>query len=572
MFDKNKLAGELRRIDGKGYKAYKDIAGSYRVHDFILHVDHVQGDPFASPSRLCVEMERGLAGFGPEFDPSPAARLGLEDFLARSFASAINRVKKERRGSRGMGKSGIIDIDAGGQEIIKRTSLVADDHKVEARFVLGLPARGRTVLGRQAEEMLLQEVPAVVRRSLYMKALDAENLTEHIRTVVEWTHIQGSLASRNLVAFVADGSLLPRASGVDPRPLSGDRVVRFEGPPELAVELSLPGGDKVRGMGVPEGVTLVVGGGFHGKSTLLEALSLGVYPHVPGDGRERVASRASTVKVRAEDGRRVEAVDISHFIDNLPFGRDTRRFKTENASGSTSQAANIIEALGVGAEALLVDEDTSATNFMIRDRRMQTLVEKDKEPITPFIDRVREIHQNFDCSTVIVVGGSGDYFDVADTVVQMDHYLPRVVTGRAKEIADELPTGREQESPRPMKQIAPRRPSPESFDPSKGKREVKIGAKGLKEIHFGKTVLELSALEQMADVSQTRMIGELIHLYSRRYLDKGGLRQGVESMMAEVTQKGLDLAAPQRTGNLALPRSFEVAAAINRMRTLKIEV
>jgi predicted ABC-class ATPase len=185
---------------------------------------------------------------------------------------------------------------------------------------------------------------------------------------------------------------------------------------------------------------------------------------------------------------------------------------------------------------------------------------------------VQEIRDVFKCSTVMVVGGSGDYFDVADTVIQMDEYVPAEVTGRARSIASEHPTGRAAEGPRPMGEIASRGPGPDSFDPSRGRREVKIGAKGLKEIHFGKTVLELSALEQMVDVSQTRMIGELIHLYSTRYLNRHeGLRAGIEAMMRDIGAQGLDRATPARVGNLALPRGFEVAAAINRMRTLKIE-
>jgi len=593
MQDSNHLESELRRIDGRGYKAYKDVRGSYRIDEFTLHIDHVQGDPFAAPSRLCVEISRRAAGLGPELDPSAPSRLALSDFLARSFALAIREVKSKRRGGRGMGKSGLIEIDAGGQEILKRTAVVVDDDKVEARFVLGLPARGRTVLGREAFEMLLGEVPEIVSRSLFYSSLDADALAKHIEAVEDWNALSAALADRGLVSFIADGSILPRRSGIDPRALSGDRVVRFESPSELRVELPalsgdrvvrfespselrvelpLSGGRPVTGLGIREGVTLIVGGGFHGKSTLLDAIALGVYPHIPGDGRERVATRHDAVKVRAEDGRGIESVDISPFIDNLPFGKDTTRFSTDNASGSTSQAANIIEALEMGASALLLDEDTSATNFMIRDLRMQKLVAKDREPITPFIDRAREIRDAHGCSTVMVVGGSGDYFDVADRVIQMDEYLPADVTDAARRVADEHPTGRATETPAPMGGTSPRSPSAGSFDPSRGRREVKIGAKGLRQIVFGTTTLELDALEQMVDPSQTRAIGELIHLYSTRYLEKHrGLRQGVEAMMADLDEKGLDLATASRNGSLAMPRAFEVAAAINRMRTLRIK-
>jgi len=571
MKDARDLERELLRLDGKGYKAYKDIKGSYRVGDFLLHVDHVQGDPFAAPSRMCVEIDRRKAGFPADIDRTVPARTALADFLGRRFADAVKKVKSGRGGHRGMGKSGIIDIDAGGQEVLARTSAVVFDDRIEARFSLGLPARGRTILGKQASAMLLHEVPEIVGKSLFMKALKRDELAEHIRTVEDWTAVREALPGKGLVAFVADGSVLPRRSGVDQRPLPPEAAVPFRSPKELSVTIALPEGREVTGMGVPEGVTLIVGGGFHGKSTLLDAISLGVYPHVPGDGREMVAALPGSVKVRAEDGRRVERVDISAFIDNLPFGKETSAFSSDNASGSTSQAANIVEALEMGASLLLVDEDTSATNFMIRDKRMQELVAKDKEPITPFIDRVAEIREEFGCSTLIVVGGSGDYFDVADTVIQLDEYAPALVTDAARRVAKEHPTGRKEEKPAPMTVMKPRRPTPSSFDPSRGKRDVKIGAKGLKEIHFGKTVLELSALEQMVDTSQTRAIGELIHLFSSKYMGKSGIREGVEKMMADIENQGLDRAVPYRVGSLAMPRAFEVAAAINRMRTLRIE-
>jgi predicted ABC-class ATPase len=572
MRNKEELRREIRRIDGRGYKAYKDLRGSYAFERFILHIDHVQGDPFAAPSRLCAEVKRKDSGFSEDLDRNPPARLGLEDFLARQFARAVSEVRRSRSGPRGMGKSGIIEIDSGGQEILKRTALVADGRNIQARFVLGLPARGRTVLGREAEEMLLREVPQIVENSLFQKSIDLNRLKRHIRVCEDWHRIQAQLKDRGLVAFVADGSILPRRSGVDDRPLAGSDVVTFKSPEPLRVELELASGGTIAGMGIPEGVTLVVGGGFHGKSTLLNALSLGVYPHIPDDGREYVAAVPEAVKIRAEDGRRIERVDISAFIDNLPLGRDTRAFSTDNASGSTSQAANIVEAVEMGAGLILLDEDTSATNFMIRDKRMQRLVAKKKEPITPFIDRVRELYEGFGVSTILVMGGSGDYFEAADTIILMHEYIPGDVTEEARMIAEGHPTGRESENVKAMEKPRDRRPLPASFDPSKGKREVKIGARGLKEINFGRTKLELSALEQLVDVSQTRAVGELIHFYSTRFLNShDGMREGVEEMMRDIQKNGLDISVPSRQGDLAMPRSIEVMAAINRMRTLKVK-
>jgi predicted ABC-class ATPase len=375
-------AEELRRIllkiDGRGYKAYGDIKGIYQYGEFVLLIDHVQGDPFATPSRFRVRIGRDKAGFPESTYSNKSREVALRDFLTRRFAEASRRFC---RGRRGTGKGGVIVIDRPDQEILERTSVLVDGGLIEARFRVGLPAFGRTIAGKIAETMLFKELPEIVRASLSYHLFDEKLLFRHIETSEDADELRKGLKSRGLIGFVADGAVLPRASGVDSRPLGKGRVVPFESPDTLRVEIMLPNRGKITGMGVSRGVTLIVGGGYHGKSTLLRAIELGIYNHVPGDGRELVVSDPSTMKIRAEDGRRIEKVDISPFINNLPFGRDTGAFSTEDASGSTSQAANIIEAVEVGAEVLVMDEDTSATNFMIRDHRMQELVSKDKEPI-----------------------------------------------------------------------------------------------------------------------------------------------------------------------------------------------
>jgi len=375
----------LRRIDRRGYKAYKDIEGVYSFGRYRLFIDHAQGDPFATPSRIRVRVPAEVAGFPPDTYRSKSRKVGLSDFLTRIFRGNIKRYSK---GIRGSGNSGLIEIDAPGQEVLERTSIIVDPAFIEARFAMGLPARGRTIAARDAEDMFFRELPRIIEESLIFSRLDRDRLYRHIETVEDADFIRGKLDELGLVAFLANDSLLPRASGVDESPMRGENVVLFRSPASLEVTIETPNKGKVSGMGIPKGVTLIVGGGYHGKSTLLRAIELGVYNHIPGDGRELVIANPKAVKIRAEDGRRVEKVDISPFINNLPFGKDTTAFSTDDASGSTSQAANIIEALEVGAELLLIDEDTSATNFMIRDHRMQELVAKDKEPITPFIDKV----------------------------------------------------------------------------------------------------------------------------------------------------------------------------------------
>jgi len=567
MLSKEDLKNILSRIDGKGYKAYKDIEGSFDFGPFTLHVDHVQGDPFAAPSRLRFHIPLSKTGFPPSLFEHRIRRISFQDFIARRFDTIQRRLVK---GHRGIGKSGLISIDSGKQEILERSAVSIGAQGVEVRFTVGLPAEGRRILGKEAMAIFFQEIPQIGEQCLFYQYYDPSEVRLHVEVAEDHEAIQRQLEEKGLVAFVHDMSILPRRSGVDDRPLT-QNVVPFYYPPELEMEMIVPNRGKVKGMGFPNGVTLIVGGGFHGKTTLLNAIERGVYPHIPGDGREYVVTLPSAVKIRAEDGRSIEKVDISPFINHLPQGKDTGRFSTENASGSTSQAANIIEALEMGSKLLLIDEDTSATNFMVRDERMQELVTKDKEPITPFVDKVKKLYNDLGVSTILVMGGSGDYFDIADTVIMMDNYQPRCVTHRAKEIALKHTSRRMDEGGASFGKITPRQPLSHSFDASRGRREVKIDAKSTRTILYGPTTIDLSYLEQLVDPSQTRTIGLMIHYYSEHYLGKTqNLREGLTKLMEDVQEKGFDILLPYKVGNLAMPRIYELAGAINRMRTFKI--
>ncbi|TNF47834.1 ATPase [bacterium] len=391
-----------------------------------------------------------------------------------------------------------------------------------------------------------------------------------------WVHaaedaddLRRQLHSLGIVAFVADNSVLPRRSGVDQRPLKAG-IVPFQGPESLAVTVSLPNSGKVTGMGIPRGVTLIVGGGFHGKSTLLQALERGVFNHRPGDGRELVVTDPSAVKIRAEDGRSICGVDISPFISGLPQNIETGSFSTQNASGSTSQASNIIEALETGARVLLVDEDTSATNFMIRDHRMQELIAKEKEPITPFVDKVRQLWKEEGVSTVLVMGGSGDYFESVDTVIAMEEYRPRDMTIQAKKIAEKYRAERIHEGGNRFGPLRDRVPLGKSLDPRKGKWEKSVKSRGVRTVLFGTDEIDLTAVEQIVHPGQLRAIGRA--LIQIRDLADGNrtLKQILDLFDERIEKEGLDTLVRQPLPDLARFRRYELAAALNRLRTLKV--
>jgi len=567
MRSSNQLAEILRRIDGKGYKAYKDLEGMYDFGEYLLLVDHAQGDPFASPSRIRVRVSQTLAQFPRDTFSNKSREIALRDFLTRRFAEASRRFCK---GNRGTGKSGLIAIDRPGQEILERTSVLVDAEHIEAHFVMALPAFGRRIAAREAHAMFFEELPKIVKASLFFASIDKNALYEHIQTAEDADHLRGSLAQLELVAFVADGSILPRASGIDPRPLAPQRAVPFQSPQSLRCTVHLPNRGEITGMGIPKGITLIVGGGYHGKSTLLNAIELGVYNHIPGDGRELAVTDPNAMKIRAEDGRRIEKVDISPFINNLPLGEDTHAFCTDNASGSTSQAANIIEALEAGATVLLIDEDTSATNFMIRDHRMQQLLAKDHEPITPFIDKARQLYEELGVSTILVLGGSGDYFDVADTVICMMEYEPKDFTAKAKAVAEKYRAERKAEGGDSFGTLTERIPLRASFDPSRGRKQVNIKTNSTRSISFGTETIDLSAVEQLVDVSQSRAIADAIY-YAMQYMDGNRtLRQVLDAVCSDIEHTGLAVLNRIPLGHYASFRKLELAAAINRLRTLSV--
>ena len=562
------LKSILQQIDGKAYKTYKTIENSFQFPAFSLKINHVQGDPFALPSRISIKIPHSKADFPLSSwtgeKNNPVRRIALEDYLGRMIKKNIQHIIKGQRGS---GGGGVIGIETNGQKTLLRNAVLIKADYIEARLVMGLPADNRHVAGLDAQQMFFNELPEIIEQSLYYKNLSAQELIEYVHSAEDQDALRHKLKENNLVAFIANGSQLPRQSGICDKPMQGN-IISFHSPASLERVISLPNAGNITGMGIPQGISLIVGGGFHGKSTLLNALEHGPYNHIPGDGREKVVSNETAVKIRSEDGRVISKVNISPFIDHLPFAQDTHQFSTENASGSTSQAANIIEALQCGSELLLIDEDTSANNFMIRDKRMQALVAPDKEPITPLLYRVRELYQQYGVSAIIVMGGSGDYFDVADTVIMMDEYSVRDVTAQAKKLAHkELEAGKLAKLP-PFERISSRKPGKKTLDASRDQFPIRITIRESKQILYGKYKIDLSLVEQLIDIGQTRAIGLMIYYYACHYAHtSGSLSEQLRQLLQEADEKGLDIFSPYTVGDLALPRLYELSAAINRIRS-----
>ena len=426
----------LRQIDHKGYPAYKDTRGKYQFQQYILSIDHVQGDPFAAPSKVSLIVPGRVAGFDRACYESRVRKIAFQDYLLRRMAAKIRDYSFKAKGS---GKSGLLSVSHPGQEILERSACTVNTGTgdLTVRMEIGFPANGRTINSGELAKILFDFLPVCVRQTLLASSCPKDGLEKVLFLADDQQFIREELKKKDLVAFVANGAVLPRKSGVSPLPMK--EAVAFVSPASMEVTLKLPHLGELKGMGLKKGVTLIVGGGYHGKSTLLEALELGVYNHISGDGREYVITDDTAMKLRAEDGRSIQKTDISMFIRNLPNGRDTKAFYTEDASGSTSQAANTVEAMEAGSEVFLIDEDTSATNFMIRDELMQRVVSREVEPIIPFIDRVRELYEDYGISTILVAGSCGSYFHKADCILQMNKYRPMEITELAQKEAESFP-------------------------------------------------------------------------------------------------------------------------------------
>lgn len=567
MLNSNSLKQKLASIDGHDYADYQSLLGTYDFDLFKLVVQQIPKDPYAPPHSgiYRIQAHRSDPRIIPLKIESKTQMIACADFLTRHFFNTSQRISK---GIRGTGFSGLITINQPGQTILERNCLVITDDLIEIRCFLGLPADGRKIHSKLAEKMIFKELADIADKSLLKKNICQKALKKHIQVAEDAVCLRNQLDSLGLIAFIADGSSLPRKSGTSDKPMPPKVAVPFVAPDSLSRQIELPAG-KIKGLGIPKGITLIVGGGYHGKSTLLNALEVGIYDHIPGDGRERCVSNITSVKIRASSRRRVVKTDISPFINNLPFQKDTASFSTENASGSTSQAANIIEAIEVGAQVLLMDEDTCAANFMIRDRKMKQLISKEDEPITPFIDKIQQLYSQRGVSTILVLGGVGDYFCVSDQVIQMANYRPLDMTLAAHKIAEmslEKPGTKESH---PF-HIQERIPISKGIDPFNTHGKLAIHARDLHHLNFGKQVMDLTDLEQLMELSQTKALGFAVE-YAKKHMDTARtLREVVHLVIKDIDNKGLDVLSDRISGHFAWFRGMELAFILNRLNSFDV--
>ncbi len=563
MKSANELRILLRSIDHKGYPAYKSLTGSYQFDRFSLFIDHVQGDPFASPSHLHVEISHQAAGFSPVYYERDCSRIALQDFLLRRLVSQFDHYNFKAKGS---GKSGLLSTSKCGQEVFERSACEITSSKLIVRFQVGFPAFGRTICAEELEKILFEFLPRCIQESLFFRKSDQPQIESAVFLAEDQQEIRTILKKENLIVFVANGSILPRKSGVSDLPLPGS--VPFLSPASMERTFLLPHHGEIKGMAIPRGITLIVGGGYHGKSTLLEAIQLGIYNHIRGDGREFVITDDTAVKLRAEDGRCVKNVDISLFINDLPNKKDTASFSTADASGSTSQASIVMESIEAGSRLFLIDEDTSATNFMVRDELMQQVICREKEPITPFFDRIRDLYEQSGISTILVAGSSGAFFYIADRILQMDCYRPIDITEKVKTLCSQYPEPKSYHSEFFLPDFNRVLPAFSTGTKNRHQEHMKIKAYALESFSLDKESVNVRYLEQLTDSEQTTALAYLLRFGLEQVLDgKKTVQQVVHIIYDTLEKKGWEaFCSSYIPCGLVKPRIQELFACLNRFR------
>ena len=580
MKSSNELRTLLRSIDHKSYPAYKSLAGAYHFGSFILSIDHVQGDPFASPSSLHVEIAHKDAGFPAAYYAKNCSRIALQDFLTRKLSSLFEDFNFKAKGS---GKSGLMSITRCGQEVLERSACQITDTKIIGRFHIGFPAFGRTINAGELEKILFDFLPRCVESCFFFRRLDVKKVESTVFLAEDQAAVREMLIQEGLVAFVANGSVLPRKSGVSDLPLKDS--IPFTSPSSMERTFVLPHKGEITGMAIPKGITLIVGGGYHGKSTLLEALQTGVYNHIAGDGREFVITDDTSVKLRAEDGRSIRNVNISLFINDLPNKKATSCFSTPDASGSTSQAAGVMEGVEANTRLFLIDEDTSATNFMVRDDFMQQVISRKKEPITPFLERARDLYEKAGVSTILVAGSSGAFFYIADKILQMDCYRPVDITDHVKSLCKDHAAPRTQAPDFMIPDFDRLLPPVNRTGRSNGGRgysgrggrggsgdsrheHMKVKTFGRDSFSLDKETIDMRYVEQLADSEQTNALAHLLRYGLEQIIDgRKTVRQTVQILSDILDKQGWDpFCSSYVPCGLAKPRKQEIFACINRFR------
>lgn len=489
MASEEVLRKTLKNADGKPFQKYKGIQNNFVLEDFEIIFDDVQNDRMGHTA-IRVRVPHKKAGFPEDMYDTKLREIALRDLIARRFRESA---RTHARSPIPKTSGGEVFIPRPGQEILERGSVAISPYFIEVRFTADLPADGNKV-SAVAMDLLMERIKTIISESLYFSAYKQSKVYNHLQTYENAEFIRENLDSKGIVAFIADGSVLPRRDD-DLAPMVDAK--EFVTDPALKVTFDVPYGEPISGMGIPKGFTAVTGASRNGKSALLDAIFAGVYDHIPGDGREYVITSRDAAFIMAEPNRPADSVDISMFVPETPEFDDTSAAKKEFVSSPMSEFVSVSEAVEMGSKLILIDEEYSNPCVM----RKGFLADNEK------IISLSEMGSSMGRQGISLVMVSGD----ESVIRSADNVL--VVEGFKVSPAKVERTGNGKEFSMP----ADRYPVSKGIVYEKGHRDVNVTAQEIRTIEIGEFKVHVP-VAALFDISQTNTVADAI-AYMKEHMD-----------------------------------------------------
>ncbi len=567
MRDKKEFYNMLMDIEGKPVSEYGRLAGDFDFSRYVLKVSHVPVEDVTQPALFLVRVPQVVAGFPPHLFNTPVRRTGLEDYLTRRIGEQIDALTQYD--DKGLSRRHLL-VALPGQKILPRTSLFVTEEYLEARICVMLPQHDGRIDGERMKDIFFNELASVVNSALIYCNINEAEINEFVDIMEDADQIRQILPTRGLVSFIGEGSILARLGNTDYPDYEEVRPLTVA--EELLVEIDVPNVGTIKGLGVPGGLTLILGDAYSGRIQLMSAIAAGIYNHIPGDGREMTITVPDAVHIASEPGRSIQKVDISPFIRELVADGATEEYSVAEADPCSAQAAATVEALEIGARALLFDESNSSPAFLTRDSRLASLMPDAERRVSPLSTRVRQIVDDLGVSVVIAGSSSvAEFIPVADTILRIDGYKVYDVTQEAK--AMDLSQFQLDSDDVSLSALAEKNRwvVPSSIDASRGPHDQIIRAESIDLLQFGRSLVNLQDITQLADKYQTATIGLVLYCAKLRYLDEPRpIREVMDLVDRDLGTEGLESLSRDLRGDLARPRRYEIAAALNRLDTLRI--
>ncbi|MEA2067995.1 MAG: ABC-ATPase domain-containing protein [Verrucomicrobiota bacterium] len=574
MKDKKEFYNLLTELDGQPFSEYQQVVGDF---DFTRYVIKCAAIDFESEEAdtptFSIRVPQTIAEIPEYLFDSPVRRTAMEDLLLRSLATNIDKIANYDHN--GIARRHI-GMSTPNQKILPRNALLLTKEYIEVRVQISLPVQpmvidGERLLsidGEMAQQIFFEDLPEVVSNSLLYCNIDAADADAHVNNMEDADRLRQYLSASGQVAFVAEGALVTRISGSDFPDY--ERLSPVEVDSALIEEVEVPHSGAVRGIGIPNGLTLVLGESNSGRVDLMDAIAQGIYNHVPGDGREHVVTVADAVNIRSEMGRSIQKVDISAFAKELPDGGDPASYSVQSAGSFTSQAASTVEALEAGARVLLFDEHSSSSTFLSSDTRVSSLLGASSR--NTLAARARQMVDELGIS--LVVAGSSliaEFIPIADKVLKVENFCVSDITEEAKALEIVASTVADSSVNLSSMLSRSRWVMPSSIDPSIGREDLVIQTDDQDYLQFGRALIDLDAIRQIADADQARTIGFVLYYAKLRYMDEGyPLREILDLVDRDLSNEGLNALSRDLRGDLARPRRYEVAAALNRLPAFRV--